>query len=170
MLLADVKAHLRVEHTDEDAYIQSLMDAALAQVENDTQRRFAQVQLELKLREFEPFIVLPVVPVVSVDSIQYVDPEGIAQELTEFYLNTDKLKATLHPAYGSAFPAVKPGYESVTITYTVGLGQIPDPIQHAIKLLVGHWYANRETVVTGTITAELPLAYDSLIQPYKVPF
>jgi uncharacterized phage protein (predicted DNA packaging) len=36
-------------------------------------------------------------------------------------------------------------------------------VQQAVLLLVGHWYANREAVVIGTITAEVPLAVDRLL-------
>ncbi|KPW88773.1 MULTISPECIES: head-tail connector protein [Pseudomonas syringae group] len=36
-------------------------------------------------------------------------------------------------------------------------------IRQAVLLLVGHWYANREAVVIGTITSEVPLAVDRLL-------
>ncbi|KPX09496.1 hypothetical protein ALO75_200090 [Pseudomonas syringae pv. coryli] len=36
-------------------------------------------------------------------------------------------------------------------------------VQQAVLLLVGHWYANREAVVIGTITAEVPLAVERLL-------
>jgi uncharacterized phage protein (predicted DNA packaging) len=36
-------------------------------------------------------------------------------------------------------------------------------VRQAVLLLVGHWYANREAVVIGTITAEVPLAVDRLL-------
>ncbi|MFP5432845.1 MAG: head-tail connector protein [Alphaproteobacteria bacterium] len=37
----------------------------------------------------------------------------------------------------------------------------------AILLLVGHWYANREAVVTGTIATQLPMAVDALLAPLR---
>lgn len=37
----------------------------------------------------------------------------------------------------------------------------------AVLLLVGHWYANRETVVTGTISSELPMAASMLIDQMR---
>lgn len=40
-------------------------------------------------------------------------------------------------------------------------------IDQACLLLIGHWYANREAVVIGTITAEVPLAVQALLQPYR---
>jgi len=55
--------------------------------------------------------------------------------------------------------------------------QLPDPIGNALVitkairqgalLLVGHWYATRETVVTGTIATELPLATNALWLPHR---
>lgn len=37
----------------------------------------------------------------------------------------------------------------------------------AMLLLVGHWYANREAVNTGT-TSALPFAVEALLQPYRI--
>ncbi|MDN7144151.1 head-tail connector protein [Pseudomonas sp. JQ170] len=54
---------------------------------------------------------------------------------------------------------------------------LPDPVGNALKitkairqgalLLIGHWYASRETVVIGTITAELPMATNALWKPHR---
>lgn len=56
-------------------------------------------------------------------------------------------------------------------------GQLPDPIGNALfitkaisqgaLLLVGHWYANRETVAIGTIATELPMATNALWLPHR---
>lgn len=42
------------------------------------------------------------------------------------------------------------------------MGLTPD-VQQAILLLVGHWYANREAVVIGTISTAIPLAVERLL-------
>lgn len=44
---------------------------------------------------------------------------------------------------------------------------LDDDISTAMLLVIGHWYANRESVVVGTITSELPMAVDSLVKPYQ---
>ena len=36
-------------------------------------------------------------------------------------------------------------------------------VEQAILLVVGHWYANREAVVTGTIATLIPLAVERLL-------
>lgn len=54
---------------------------------------------------------------------------------------------------------------------------MPEPVGNALRitkaieqgalLLIGHWYANRESVVIGTITAELPMATNALWKPHR---
>lgn len=39
----------------------------------------------------------------------------------------------------------------------------PASFKAALLLLIGHSYANREAVVVGTITAEVPMAVESLL-------
>ncbi|MBA1194993.1 phage gp6-like head-tail connector protein [Pseudomonas entomophila] len=41
-------------------------------------------------------------------------------------------------------------------------------IQAACLLKLGHLFANREEVVTGTIATELPLASQHLLMPYRI--
>ena len=45
--------------------------------------------------------------------------------------------------------------------------EIPPSVKAAILLLIGNFYANREPVVTGTITTTLPYSYDYLISLNK---
>lgn len=58
--------------------------------------------------------------------------------------------------------------EGATITLTAALPEDAlDTVRQAIRLLVAHWYANREAVVTGTTSGELPLAVAMLIGPIR---
>tara|TARA_Y100001951_G_scaffold103734_1_gene113270 strand:+ start:10703 stop:11017 length:315 start_codon:yes stop_codon:yes gene_type:complete len=68
-------------------------------------------------------------------------------------------------------------FESWTNRTLYAEGGLPDPVGNAIALkpgisqgmflLVGHWYANRESVATGTIATEVPLATASLWRPHR---
>jgi hypothetical protein len=42
------------------------------------------------------------------------------------------------------------------------------PFKSACLLILGHLYANREDVVTGTIATELPRGSQALLTPYRV--
>ena len=43
----------------------------------------------------------------------------------------------------------------------------PASIDQAVLLLIGHWFANREAVLSGTVAVELPLAFDALVAPHR---
>jgi len=45
---------------------------------------------------------------------------------------------------------------------------LPAAVTAAILLMAGHLYANREAVVTGTISTALPLSVQFLLAPYRV--
>lgn len=44
---------------------------------------------------------------------------------------------------------------------------LTNDVKQAILLLVGHWYANREDVVTGTIASQLPMGVHALLWTRK---
>lgn len=54
---------------------------------------------------------------------------------------------------------------------------LPDPVGNTLKitkaieqgalLLIGHWYANRESVVVGVSGSALPMATDRLWSPFR---
>lgn len=43
-----------------------------------------------------------------------------------------------------------------------------DDVKAAMLLLIGHWYANREAAIVGASASKLPLAVESLLQPYRI--
>ncbi|HDS1693342.1 head-tail connector protein [Pseudomonas putida] len=98
--LATVKAHLRVDHDEEDALIQGYSDAAISAFELWTNRKL--------IAEGEP---LP-------------DPVGNALGITK-------------------------------------------AIRQGALLLIGHWYASRETVAIGVTVIELPMATNALWLPHR---
>ncbi|MFT0518159.1 head-tail connector protein [Pseudomonas faucium] len=52
---------------------------------------------------------------------------------------------------------------------SIAYGMVLNPaIQAACLLKLGHLFANREEVVTGTIATELPLASQHLLMPYRI--
>ncbi|APC45960.1 head-tail connector II [Halomonas phage QHHSV-1] len=44
---------------------------------------------------------------------------------------------------------------------------LDDDLTTAMLLLIGHWFLNREAVVIGSSTAEVPMAVEALISPYR---
>lgn len=45
---------------------------------------------------------------------------------------------------------------------------LTEDVKAAMLLLIGHWYANRESVAIGQTVAEVPFAVEALLQPYRI--
>jgi len=182
--LSDAKAHLRVvDFTGDDEYIQGLIDAAVTWAEDYCDRTFADKQYTVAFDDFPSLrIELPRPPVrlnataaSATVTISYVDSAGTTQTLTwaqsgtqQFRLDRDHVPALVYPRYLEDWPNVRLDDKSVQITYLAGYGDpisVPTPAKHAIKMLVGHWYANREAI--GSAGQNVPLGVHALLEPLK---
>lgn len=72
------------------------------------------------------------------------------------------------PRPTDTWPSTYRREDAVNVRFVAGYGSagtnVPMPLRHAIKMLVGHWYEHRETVLVGSISKEIELAFDSLLQ------
>jgi uncharacterized phiE125 gp8 family phage protein len=177
---AEAKTQCRVEVSDDDVFIDTLIAAARQFVENFTNRALITQAWYLKLDGFPCAgpIWLPRPPTASVTSVSYVDSAGgtATWAATTGYQLTQPAGPTasyarLRPAYGTVYPTVQYQPESVTVDYTCGYGgasSVPAAIKQAMLLLVAHWYANREAVTAKTAVHSVPMAFESLLAPYVV--
>lgn len=120
-------------------------------------------------------IHIPLNPVISVDLFQYTDINTgdlvTLVEGTDYQVSTDSEPARLQPGYGQAWPISRWVLDSLILKFTVGYGDTtlspvvgvdpPEPINLAIKLMVGHYYENRES-------QEMPKVAMDILQPYRV--
>ncbi len=173
----EVKAALRLSSDHDFELGERLVDAAVAWLDGPAGwlgRCLGQQTLELTDWGFGNN-ALPYGPVVSIESITYRTGSGSMQELPgDKYrlLRTGGLAAL--PA-GTAWPSLAYDPEAVSIRYVAGYPDaeggrrtVPEAIVQAVLLIVGHWYRNREDVVTGTIATQLPMAAEALLSPYRL--
>lgn len=175
--LTEAKAHLRVDGSDEDALITSLITAARQHIDGRDgwlNRALVTQIWDLKLDRFCNPIRVPLPPLVSVDSVKYLDLTGAEQTLSSsLYRVTgvgSALKAEIRPAFDTSWPSVKSAVESVTVRFTAGYGAasaVPEPIKSAMYLLIGHWFEHREQVTLGANPTMLPFAVQNLLMPYR---
>lgn len=161
--LADAKDQVKVRHTDEDVLIASLRDAAILHIERITGVALAPAEYRWTMRCFETRIDLPMRPVTEISEITYHDEDGEDATYTGWRL----IEGSVLSAITDAWPYAH-GYAAVT--FTAGLespDEAPDLLA-AIRLMLGHLYANREAVNVGNITSELPLGVASLVQSYQM--
>lgn len=169
--LAAAKAHLRVEADDtaEDDVIAALRDAAIDFVEQYSNLRLNRVQGQAKFAGFSPELMsLGIGPAATftVTGITYRPSAGaelIQLPAGAWYVDAHSV---VYPAINWPTPATE-----VTITFEAGyeVETCPPSLLAAAKLMLGHLYSNRESIVTGTIATELPLGVRALCDRYRIP-
>lgn len=168
--LTEAKAHLRVDHTDDDVLITSLIDAAVDHLDGWTGILGRALVTQSWRQDFAGFgcLRLPLGPVASITQIKYLS-ENAEQTLSPavYVLRADARGAYVDLASGQSWPGVYSRPDAVSVTYMAGAAtaEVPAALKAAILLFVGHLYANREAV--GETQSELPLGYYALIAPYR---
>lgn len=174
--LEDAKAQLEVTDGDWDSLIEGYIAAATELLDGPSGllgRALLEQQWTVHFDDCFPGwrIPIPLCPLISVDTIAYVDAQGVTQIVAPSdYVVLDGPAAAVQPAYGKAWPAPRPQPRSVSITFTAGYEAVPKPIVVAIQMLVAHYFRNREATVgidqRGT-PQPTPLGVLDLIAPYR---
>ncbi len=144
--LSDVKQHLAMDGTTEDARITSLIWAADSLLQQQTSRAFVSQVWTYSLCSFGQRIELVKPPLVTVDSVKYYDADNVLQTVsTSAYLvhivESDYSYLMFNSDY--SFPSLYARDDSVQITFTCG-DYLPDTYLHCIRLIVSSWNENRE--------------------------
>lgn len=159
--LSLAKQHLEYDGTDRDGLISQYLNAAAAWVENYTGKKLAAGAVVQTVDSFGLFVTLERGPFVSLTGIAYTDTNGAAQTVTGARVRNGRIYA---PVAGWPYIA---DYTAITVTYQAGYLTAPADLDSAQLLMIGHMFANREAVVVGTISQELPLAVEALCRPYR---
>ena len=176
LTVAEATLHLRVDISDDDAYIGTLITASREWVENYLDRTLITTQLILRAAEF------------PTEELELARPPmataGTATAVVITYTLADTTTATLSTALyrvdrtstpGNVAPIINGTWPSdviedanaVAVTYWAGYGptsaSVPATIRHAMLMLIGHWYDRRSAVLTGTISKAIEFAVESLL-------
>lgn len=115
---------------------------------------------------------LPLPPLQSVASVQYVDTDCSTQTLaTSEYTVIAGEDGALVPAYGKTWPSTRDVPEAVTVTFVAGYGDAADDVPGAIRaaglMLVADLYEQRSAQEVGTIMT-VNKTVDRLVSPYRL--
>lgn len=172
--LDEAKDHLRVDHVDEDSLITALIIAARRYVEQICNRALMTQTIRAKFDSFPHYdqsIMLPQSPVQSIDSVKYIDNEGVLQTVSasDYVLDGTSQPARLDTAYNATWPPARYENNAVQIEYVAGSATVTEDIKHAIKLVVGSFYMNREAECFQQMHKP-NLSIDALLAPYKLMY
>lgn len=177
LALADAKAARRIDAADtwEDDEIEALCAAVHRKLESDLGfpilRQTRRTVLDAFPSASDPAIWLGGGDSPAIEAIEYLDTAGAAQTMAvaDYVLDEWSKPARVLPARTWPSCSAQPG--AVKIDWTAGwasAGDVPEDLMHAQKLLLGHWFENREAVVLGTISSAVQLGWDALLEPYRL--
>jgi len=171
--LQEMRDWLRLDGHEEDDLVTGLIVAAQQHVEFFTRRICETMVCVQYLDTFTNLFELENGPVLSVESITYVDLNGVTQTIDPnvYRMDTTRLPHRIRVAYGQSYPITRGDANNICITYRAGYGDaslVPDALKTAVRMLAAHWYENREPVVVGTITAKLPFSIECLLWQYRI--
>ena len=169
--LTEAKAHLRVTHADDDAYINKLITAARRAIEQRTSLRFITQGWSLFLDCWPASAVsLQLSPVSTIeDVITYgEDDTPSAVDPAHYYLDHVSQPARCVLRDGRTAPRGGRPVNSVEVCFTAGFGAdgnaVPAELRQAILLTVAHWFEHRGDEKGGS----LPLAALELLDAQRV--
>ena len=173
LTLSDAKEHLRLLSDDSDQRVLDCIRAARDYVESSTGRSLITTTHRLTgdmfafwLNRYQP-IEIPKTPVQSV-VFKYYDSFNAQQTFTsyEIYRYGD-LNVLLRPLWNTAWPDIYRRADAVQIDYVAGYGDdhsaVPGLVKQILRLLVGHFFEQRDAVIVGTIQGEMSFGIKALI-------
>lgn len=154
MTLAEAKLFLRVDTTDEDSLITSLIVAARERAEQHTQRQLvtasylftcSNATINHKTGNYE--VLLPLPPLASVESVQVTDTNGNVSTV-----NASTYRVVKDGVPGKIVFSTLPSFDAtrddaIKVAFTCGYGAaaaVPQGIKTAMYWMIAAMYQNRE--------------------------
>ena len=173
--LAQAKLHCRVDHNDEDTLFDALITAARVYCEGVQNRAYITQTLAITLDDFPatPYD-LPMPPLQGNVEITYTDEDGVSDTVDsdDYVVDTTGYKGRIRLKRDATWPDdILQEIGAVTIQFDAGYGaaaDVPQSVKQAMLLLIGHWYANRESSMTGHVNREIEFAVNALLSLDRV--
>jgi uncharacterized phiE125 gp8 family phage protein len=161
--LQELKDHLRILHSEQDIYLQHLLDAAVQDVKQRVNILPLPGTCEFRLKAFKSAI-FPVKPVQSITEITYIDGQGTTQTLpiSDYELVKQWPRMRDKVIFYENHTLDDETERPVTIKANTGLQTVPSDIKAAAMLIAGRMYEQPADPVAGKTTAA-----DRLLRAYK---
>ncbi|MCP1198134.1 head-tail connector protein [Notoacmeibacter sp. MSK16QG-6] len=171
IMLAEAKAHLRVDHDAEDELITALIKMAREVTEKHCGLVLGRQNWRLTMDTVSARQPTPLAlhPVHAISAVTVYDQFGVARALNE---ESYGLRTTRRPA-SVAFKDLPNAAEmenGVEIDLDAGFDteDIPAPLRQAMMLLIGQGYETRGGFSVSDQPVAVPQGYDVLIQPFRL--
>lgn len=173
--LAEAKAHLRIDSDDDDVLVTRLI--AVATAYTDVKGALGQAMITQKWAQWfgsnpEQTVALILGPLQVVNAVKYYDQDGVLQDddINNYQVFGTEYASYIGPKDGFSWPNAQDRSDAIKIEYTIGFGDaatdVPDTIRHALFLLIGHWYENREQSTTDNLS-DIPWGFEALMNMHR---
>lgn len=172
--LEEMKEHLKIDFSDEDVLLESLIDAATLQCEKIQNRVYINRNYKILFSEINEYFHFPKPPLVEIISVKLIliDGTNLTVDSSDYLYDPGTYQSQFYfceiDNYISYELKEMNGFE---IEFTAGYGlestDIPEDIKMAIKLLVAHWYQNRETASKLTLK-DIPFGVRAILSSERV--
>lgn len=172
ILLANATNHLKVDGSADDTLINRLIKTARERAEGITRRAFITQTWDLFLDAWPGRkIVLPKPPVKSITGIYYTPDGGSETEFdsANYLLDQYSEPAVIVLKSTKNWPSdTLVEVNGIRVRFVAGYGasgdSIPEIYRQAMYLIIGHWYENREAILTsGAVPKEIPMGAEDLL-------
>jgi uncharacterized phiE125 gp8 family phage protein len=174
--VAEAKAHLRLDGTADDVLIASLILTSRLHIEAALGLALITQGWKLVLDRWPKIasIALPIRPVQDVTAVRVLAADGTPEVVSPagYFVDGENLPPRL-VRQAISYPEPGRAAAGIEIAFTAGYGDVPEsvpePIRHALLLLVAHWYEHRDPIEIGAPETAIPRAVSELLMPYRVP-
>jgi uncharacterized phiE125 gp8 family phage protein len=173
--LDDAKAYLKLDSTDDDALVTTLITAARLHIEGTTGQALLSQSWRVVVDDWPPagLIRLPVSPLTSLTAITAYDRDGNPSALSLAGVLWDATAAPtvlfLPASFGAGVPLRD--RQGIEIDYVAGFGgdpaDVPATLIQALLTLVAYWYENRDAVLIAGSGSVIPAGIDLMLAPYR---
>lgn len=171
--LAEVKAHLRLDTSDEDALLATLIRTARDYLEAETGLCLIVRPLRLYLDDWPASRVIQIArgPVQAIETVTVYDALG---DPVEVGLEGSVLDGMARPArlHLANRPATERALNGIEIDFIAGFGEsgadVPDTLKRALLLHVAAMFELRGVVTLDEQPGAVPQGYDRLVAPHRL--
>lgn len=170
--LSEARQFLRLDQTEEDDLLATLITAARLMIEAAAGRCLVEQRWRIVLDRWPTGgeIRLPLSPLARIEAARVYDVLGVAQPVAEAALTPDRSADPPLIRVTGEVPEMGRSHGAVEIDVVAGYGataaQVPAPLRQAVLRLAARWFEERGDVASRDAQA-LPRAIAALVAPFR---
>ena len=170
--LTEARQFLRLDQTDEDSLLATLITAARLMIEAASGRCLIEQPWRIVLDRWPAGgeIRLPLSPLLRIEAARVYDVLGAAQAVANASLTPDKAADPPVIRLTGEVPEIGRAHGAIEIDIVVGFGAtaaaVPAPLRQAVLRLAARWFEQRGDVASRD-AAQLPAEIAALLAPFR---